>query len=542
MHLYRPLLLCLLLSACGDSEPLTPVDIYLADGGRYRGATLNGQLQGQGRLDYDNGSWYRGDFHAGQRSGQGQWVGALGESYQGEFKAGLFDGTGHWQNMQGNHYRGEFKQGLPHGLGERLSADQTIARGQFQHGIFEGQGVLIDHFGNEFQGTFKQEKLQGPGIFNGADGSSYIGQFKEQRFDGQGQFIGADGSQWNGEFKQGRAYGQTDALAADGEKYHGQVRNWRYHGVGQLHLSDGSHYQGHFKWGQFNGQGTLTQPDGQQEQGTWQNGRRTHDQTGQTLSDPLELALLQQEQLLQQALDALPASSPQPDLYSLTFAGDGTQSVFMRETDSINQTLRQRFNVHGQISLVNHRDHLHDRPMATRENLSRAIQALAERSTEQDILLLYLTSHGSAEHELALSQNRLQLQDLAANDLAQLLKPLTGRKKILVVSACYSGGFIEPLKDENTLIMTAARADRTSFGCSDDSDFTYFGRALFAQALMATDDLAEAFTQAQKQVLEWETEQELTPSEPQIWAPASVIAHWNQWKNAHPARQPQSTD
>ena len=79
-------------------------------------------------------------------------------------------------------------------------------------------------------------------------------------------------------------------------------------------------------------------------------------------------------------------------------------------------------------------------------------------------------------------QDRAEVLD----ELARLLEPLAERNLVIVISACYSGGFIDALKDERTLVMTAARADRTSFGCSDDSDFTYFGRALFAEALLQT--------------------------------------------------------
>ncbi len=55
-----------------------------------------------------------------------------------------------------------------------------------------------------------------------------------------------------------------------------------------------------------------------------------------------------------------------------------------------------------------------------------------------------------------------------------------------MVSACYAGGFIEPLKDDRTLVITAADAHHTSFGCGAESDFTYFGKAYFDQALRAT--------------------------------------------------------
>lgn len=73
-----------------------------------------------------------------------------------------------------------------------------------------------------------------------------------------------------------------------------------------------------------------------------------------------------------------------------------------------------------------------------------------------------------------------------------------------MISACYSGGFIPALKDERTLIMTASEANKVSFGCSEEADFTYFGNALFAQALNQTDDLQKAFALARQYVAERE--------------------------------------
>jgi len=164
--------------------------------------------------------------------------------------------------------------------------------------------------------------------------------------------------------------------------------------------------------------------------------------------------------------------------------------------------------------------------MATRENLTRAAQALADRSGPEDLVFVYLTSHGSQDHQLVLDQPRLQLADLSANELASALAPLKHRDKIVVVSACYSGGYIAPLKDERTLIMTAARPDRVSFGCSEEADFTYFGDALFAQALNQTDDLKQAFELARASVAERERSEGFEASEPQLWAPPAVLAHW----------------
>jgi hypothetical protein len=94
MRLLVPFALSLLISACGDGEPLSPPDARLPDGGRYRGELVNGLLQGQGRVDYPNGSGYAGQFKDGQWQGEGQWHGRNGEVYTGGFDHGLFHGQG----------------------------------------------------------------------------------------------------------------------------------------------------------------------------------------------------------------------------------------------------------------------------------------------------------------------------------------------------------------------------------------------------------------------------------------------------------------
>ena len=57
------------------------------------------------------------------------------------------------------------------------------------------------------------------------------------------------------------------------------------------------------------------------------------------------------------------------------------------------------------------------------------------------------------------------------------------RNRVIVVSSCYSGTFVDALRDDDTLVMTASAKDRNSFGCSNEADFTYFGKAYFDEAL-----------------------------------------------------------
>src|SRR5690606_15648243 len=118
---------------------------------------------------------------------------------------------------------------------------------------------------------------------------------------------------------------------------------------------------------------------------------------------------------------AVPVSTPAVELFSLVVGGDGKQSVFMREADYVSNLLASRFGAYGQISLVNHRDHMIDRPLATRENISRAMRTLAQRSGPEDLLFIYLTSHGTQDHELVLDQPRIELTDLPADELAAVM-------------------------------------------------------------------------------------------------------------------------
>ena len=541
------LALTLILTACGDGESLLPPDARLPDGGRYRGELVDGLLQGQGRIDYPNGSWYAGDFDKGQWHGQGEWHGSNGEVYRGGFNQGLFDGKGLLETQSSRYsggfkagrregegtlkeggmtYRGEFKADQYSGLGRLELEDGSTYQGQFAHGKPNGDGQRGDASGNQFTGHFKDGQLEGNGTFNSADGDVYAGGFKNNQLHGKGRYENADGDVWLGQFKEGSLNGKGELVGADGSHYLGHFNDWRFSGQGRLNLADGSFYTGQFDADSYSGRGTLVLTDGTVQSGTWINGQRVRDEEGKLLPDSLELGLLAQGRLLDEALANVPASTSAIELYSLTLGGDGKQSVFLRESDYVSNMLTSRFGAFGQIRLVNHRDHLVDRPMASRESLRRAALTLAERSGPEDMIFIYLTSHGSSEHELVLDQPRMELSDLPADELAAVLAPLKQRDKIIVISACYSGGFIPALKDERTLIMTASRADRVSFGCSEEANFTYFGDALFAQALNQTDDLEQAFKLARATVAERELADNFEASEPQIWAPKTVISHW----------------
>jgi hypothetical protein len=240
-----------------------------------------------------------------------------------------------------------------------------------------------------------------------------------------------------------------------------------------------------------------------------------------------------QDQLLDKALDAIEPSRPgHPSLYFVAYAPDGEQDVFMKEARYGTELFRRRFGAAGRtLTLVNNRQTVDQLPLATVSNLDYALRAIGQKmNRQQDILFLYLTSHGSPDAELATSLEDFSFEDFTAGRLAEVLRDSGIRWKVIVVSACYSGSFLNRLKDDHTLVITAARSDRTSFGCSDDAEFTYFGRAYLQKALNQTTSFTEAFKLAKSLVNTWEARDHETPSEPQIAVGADIGAKLEQWR------------
>jgi len=240
-----------------------------------------------------------------------------------------------------------------------------------------------------------------------------------------------------------------------------------------------------------------------------------------------------QAPLLDRALAALEPQTPgRPDLYFVAFGPYGDQDVFLKESLYSSGLFERRFGTHGRtLTLVNNEQKIGELPLATVTNLDQALKRLgAQMDPAEDILFLFLTSHGSRDGTLSVSLGDLSFKPLTAPVLASVLAGSGIQWKVLVVSGCYSGTFLEALKDDHTLVISAARADRTSFGCSDGAEFTYFGRAFFEQALNRTASFSEAFDIASQLVAEWETKEKRERSEPQMVAGPLIEAQLARWR------------
>lgn len=240
--------------------------------------------------------------------------------------------------------------------------------------------------------------------------------------------------------------------------------------------------------------------------------------------------------LIDARLLQMPAQRPgQPDLYALSFAGDGDEDVFRNEALYFESLATARYGADGRsLALVNHPDSLDDatpRPLATLGNLRHALAGIGRAmDPDEDLLLLYLASHGSPEHELSLRLGDRFDTVLTPDQLRAALDDAGIRRRLLVVSACYSGGFLPALASPDALVVTAARRDRPSFGCGDGASATYFGRALLVEGMNRDGGLVDAFEYARRQVSRRETMEGYEASHPQISIGEDIRPRLQAWE------------
>ena len=251
-----------------------------------------------------------------------------------------------------------------------------------------------------------------------------------------------------------------------------------------------------------------------------------------------------QRALLDDMLARLPPQRPGvADLYVLGVAGDADEDVFRNEVLYLRQLSARRWDADGRmVALVNQPDTLPGEaplPPATYESIGRALDGLGQvLDPREDVLFVYLSSHGLDDSSFYLHTGPDQEDYLTPEDLAQLLEDAGIGNAVIVVSACYSGGFVPVLKAANRMLVTAARSDRPSFGCGNTDSATWFGRAFLVEALNATDDFAAAFGMARDSVRRREKQEGELPSHPQFAAGKAIAPVLARWRAGLPASAP----
>jgi hypothetical protein len=218
-------------------------------------------------------------------------------------------------------------------------------------------------------------------------------------------------------------------------------------------------------------------------------------------------------------------ATPRPEVFFLGFAGNGRQRVFAEEIALAAKVIGDRYHAGDrELRLVNDARDLEHWPLATPQALRHALIALGKVMDERDVLFLALSSHGGRDGSIEIDNAGMVPLGLGTAELADMLREAQIPRKVVVISACYAGAFVPVLADRDTTVIAAAAADRTSFGCADDRDLTYFGEAFWRDALPGAATVRDAFEAARRAIGERERQERSEPSLPQARVAESVEA------------------
>jgi hypothetical protein len=501
MRSLLPAILLAALSGC-DAPTLLPPDAVLPDGSVYHGDVENGRFQGDGMLVYTDGSEYRGEFHDGLMHGQGE-ITTEDWRYKGEMYRGEMAGEGVYEDKFGK-YEGTFANGNFNGQGTYTYSNGDILKGEFADGD-PLRGVLT------------------------RSGHVYEGEFDGWKFHGQGEYRDEAGSwRYSGEFNHGELTGRGQHHDEEGNVYVGEFDGWMYYGKGVLTRADGSRIEGQFEYDDPSGEVIMisTDKDGKEvrRKGAMYGGEFVAEgEPSPTVRRAalVEKVLTEDHHRLQRALDAVVPENPgKQDIYYLLVGGDGGDSVFVRDVAFARETLHQRFNAEGHgVVLLNDRDYS-DYPLATRNNIRRAMAHLAATmNPNEDLLIVHLASHGGQDGALTIRQPGMLLPELQPADYQALLEQVHIPHQVLIVTACHSGHWLDMLASDTNMILASARRDRTSFGCGDASEMTWFTKAVYQEAELALHNPKALFSEVDRRIRAWEEEEGMDEdqrSEPQF--------------------------
>ncbi len=517
---------------------LTPADGVLVNGMSYHGDLVNGLLQGNAVLEDASGERYSGFFVDGMMQGQGTYTDGIGGHYTGAFVDGSIHGEGVYTYFDESKYAGFFKKGTRYGRGKLTYTNGDLYEGEFSEGFMHGEGRFVFHDSSSYTGRFEKNAfVEGKAALSGA---VLEGEFLNWTLNGKGKISLENGLTTEGVFSDGLISGQGTQTLADKSKYHGEFEDGMKHGHGELLDADGNTYTGSFEYDTYHGKGTLVLAKPVNEinsvSGQWNWGYLENDprKPKRNYSNNIEKLLYSQTALLNDALTQVEeTNSESADLFFLGLAGHGKQDVFLNEIQYLRDYL-QPYAGSRTVTLVNNHKTIGEYPLATRHSVGEALLGIEDKmDVKNDVLFVYMTSHGSKKHDFSLKLDGMTLPAINPVELSTAFDKTKIKWKVIVISACYSGGFIDELKNENTLIITAARSDRTSFGCGDKSEMTYFGRAYLKDALPETLSFIDAFSDAQEQVEKWEVRDfpEAKRSMPQISLGENIRKKLELWKH-----------
>ena len=258
-------------------------------------------------------------------------------------------------------------------------------------------------------------------------------------------------------------------------------------------------------------------------------------QSAQTSSAKISAEELAGEELrLTNALQSIEPQRPGVvDAYVISVSLD-SDPVFNREAREAGRVLANRFGAAGRtIVLAGDEGMDSAQAIGSPKHLARALARAADLMDEkEDVLVLYSTSHGSPKAGLNYRDTARGDAIVTPAQLSAILAENHVGNRLIIIQACFSGQFVPVLASPRSVIATAASEFRSSFGCTADNDWTFFGYALINNAMRQPDTFVRQFRRAFVSIVGWENQLRYEPSNPQI----SVGAETAEWLAALDAR------
>jgi hypothetical protein len=244
--------------------------------------------------------------------------------------------------------------------------------------------------------------------------------------------------------------------------------------------------------------------------------------------DQVKQVAKQQREFQQTQWDVAKKQATQTDKPKLWIISAGMSAESLAFHGDMTLTRDFFSNIDGEVISLSYSNLLDDkkpinalaRPVLMAEDVVQVAQLLGKN----DKVLFMVSTHGDVG---MLSVNIAQFYDeFSVAQLQAMLKPLGNTPTAIILSACHSGSFIPKLQQHNRIILASAASDRSSFGCSFNSENTWFIKALLSEEGQSTQrSMSELFTTAKTTISRWEAAEGFRASKPHIF----IGAHSQAW-------------
>lgn len=161
-------------------------------------------------------------------------------------------------------------------------------------------------------------------------------------------------------------------------------------------------------------------------------------------------------------------------------------------------------------------------PFATQSTLDTVFKKVGDWSQKYPInLIILISTHGNVDI-LSINIANTYWPAIRSSHIKKWLEGLHDVPSAMLLSACFSGSFIQPLADENRIILTAAAYNRNSFGCAYHDENTYFIGNLFSTDWNSKNTWEENYRQMNEKIQQTEKKLGLPNSSPQIYLANSL--------------------